>query len=335
MQPDQTPPTNSAPQTPATQPAAPAKAAPAPAGGYISNPFKLLGPSWQSVKLNLGTWVVSVIIYSLALGLLFLVPTTVAAITGVSSGQIGAGVIAFALASLIVLIPGLYLAARFSGLFTNLILEGIRGHKLGFKQAWGAGKPFGWRLLGAGLLVGLTIAFGLVLLIIPGIIALAWFAMTPYVIVNENKGIIDAMKRSKQLAAGRFWEILGAIGVTSIASIFTIIPVVGWIITLALGFAFAAVLGVRYVQLKDFKDSNKTLPAVDALNYAAVVLMLVVSGITSANNARMQKNQPTIQDTLYEQGASSDSDYQMDSTTDGTMDSGAGDSSTDSGASSY
>ena len=332
MQPDQAAQNNPAPQAPTPPPAAPAQpAAPAPQAdsGYQSNPFKLLGQSWKSVKLNLGTWIISVILYSLGLGLLFFIPITAALIAGVSVAQLGAGVAIFAFASLIALIPALFLIARFSGLFTNLILEGIRGHKLSFKQAWSAGKPFGWRLLGGGLLVGLTIAFGFLLLIIPGIIALAWFTMTPYVIVNENKGIVDSMKRSKQLAAGRFWEILGAIGVTSVASIFTLIPVIGWLITLALGFAFAAVLGVRYVQLKEFKDSNKPLPPVDALNYAAVVLMLVVSGITSANNAQMQKNQPQLEKNLYEQ------ELQMDSSTDGSIDSGSTDTSTDSGDSSY
>jgi len=62
--------------------------------------------------------------------------------------------------------------------------------------------------------VGLVTIIGLILLIIPGIIFAIWYAFAVYINIIEtkdNKGW-DALKRSKELVAGRwgatFWRIM-------------------------------------------------------------------------------------------------------------------------------
>jgi hypothetical protein len=79
---------------------------------------------------------------------------------------------------------------------------------------WGL-KRFGSVLLVA-LLVGLTVGIGFLLLIIPGIVFLAFFAVSVPALVVENRRGTDAMRRSWALVSGHFWHALGTIVVAMI-----------------------------------------------------------------------------------------------------------------------
>lgn len=71
--------------------------------------------------------------------------------------------------------------------------------------------PYIGKLLAAGLLAGLGIALGLVLLIVPGLILLTWWAVVAPVIVLERTGVIDAFGRSRQLVRGNGWGVFGVL----------------------------------------------------------------------------------------------------------------------------
>lgn len=66
-------------------------------------------------------------------------------------------------------------------------------------------------LIGAGILGGLGIALGLVLLIVPGLVLLTWWALLAPVIVIERTGVIDAFGRSRALVRGNGWQVFGVI----------------------------------------------------------------------------------------------------------------------------
>jgi hypothetical protein len=72
-------------------------------------------------------------------------------------------------------------------------------------------SPFIARLAGAGLLAALGIIFGLVLLIVPGLILLTWWVLITPVIVLENRGAIEAFGRSRELVRGHGWNVFGTI----------------------------------------------------------------------------------------------------------------------------
>jgi hypothetical protein len=57
-------------------------------------------------------------------------------------------------------------------------------------------------LIGTWFLVGLAIMGGLILCVIPGVIAAFWFALATQVVVIEGKSGFTAMKRSKELMSG-------------------------------------------------------------------------------------------------------------------------------------
>ena len=114
--------------------------------------------------------------------------------------------------------------------------------KMTFKQAAKGGVHYFWRFLGLGILIFLIICLlflpgtlsivasvifwnfinlgfkiGLVLLSIALFILAIIFALylgiawvfSPYILVRENTGIIEAMKRSKFIVKGNWWKTLG------------------------------------------------------------------------------------------------------------------------------
>jgi hypothetical protein len=67
------------------------------------------------------------------------------------------------------------------------------------------------KLLGTSILQVIIIYIGVILLIVPGIIAMLWLLFTPSVVILEGLGGFTALKRSKNLAHGYNWRNLGVI----------------------------------------------------------------------------------------------------------------------------
>ena len=89
-----------------------------------------------------------------------------------------------------------------------------------------------------GLLAGLGIAFGLVLLIVPGLILLTWWIVIIPVIVLEERSAGEAFSRSRQLVRGHAWRVFGVI-----------------VLTILLVIAFNIVLGILLLPVSDWLQS--------------------------------------------------------------------------------
>lgn len=89
-----------------------------------------------------------------------------------------------------------------------------------------------------GLLAGLGIAFGLVLLIVPGLILLTWWIVIIPVIVLEERSAGEAFSRSRQLVRGHAWSVFGVI-----------------VLTILLVIAFNIVLGILLLPVSDWLQS--------------------------------------------------------------------------------
>lgn len=59
------------------------------------------------------------------------------------------------------------------------------------------------------IVVSLALTGLYMLFIIPGIIFMVYWIFAAYVLIGENKGVIDSMKRSKVIVRGRWWRVLG------------------------------------------------------------------------------------------------------------------------------
>lgn len=126
-------------------------------------------------------------------------------------------------------------------------------------------------LIGLGLLMTLGIMLGIILLIIPGLIlALMWIVASP-VMMAEDKGIIDSLKRSAELTKGsKRWIVLlfvvyiilsMILGMLMIPFAFagaTAIMVVGLVINTLTGAIQGTGIAAVYVDLRIVKEGGNT-----------------------------------------------------------------------------
>ncbi|MBN1347707.1 MAG: hypothetical protein JXQ73_33780 [Phycisphaerae bacterium] len=91
------------------------------------------------------------------------------------------------------------------------ISESYLGNDVSVGEAYRFILPKVWPIIVAQILVSLFVGCGILLLIVPGIIFIAWYALTTQVIVIEDRGVMGGVKRSKELSKGNRGKILGVI----------------------------------------------------------------------------------------------------------------------------
>ena len=140
----------------------------------------------------------------------------------------------------VAILPLILLGAYVIFPITNAsLIHAIAGEYL--ERPAGVGESFKWALkrmlslIGTWLLLGLAIFGGLLLCIVPGIIASFWFALATQVVVIEGTAGVGALKRSKELMKG------------NIGTFFVLMLLIG-IITAGVEVA-AAFIPQRYVQV--------------------------------------------------------------------------------------
>ena len=123
-------------------------------------------------------------------------------------------------------------------------------------------------LIGASLLVFVLVFLGFMLFVIPGIILSLMMAVVWPVVLAENIGPVEAMRRSRELTKGHKWGIFGAyivVGILSslIQSVFLVIvffggatgailgDLIGSAVSLSLSSTFMAAL---YTNLRESKE---------------------------------------------------------------------------------
>ena len=128
--------------------------------------------------------------------------------------------------------------------------QGSEHKALDFRELWQAVRKMGWRLIGLYLLVTLYVVVGFILLIIPGLIMLRRYYLAPYVMIDKNCGIKEAMERSAAISKPYSGSIWGIIGVMILIGLVGIVPLIGWLASLLLGMFYVVAPALRYQQLK-------------------------------------------------------------------------------------
>jgi hypothetical protein len=165
-----------------------APTAPLSIGGVLDNGFQLLKASFGKV---IGLAFISAIIGS-APNLLPQPPLT-------DEPQIGAGLLAGSL------IAGL-ISVLFYGAIIARIDAVIRSTDMAFMEAVQIGARRLLPMVLCFIVYGLAVLVGFVLLIVPGVILALSLGMAPYLVITENQGPIDAIKRSHSLVWGNWWR---------------------------------------------------------------------------------------------------------------------------------
>jgi hypothetical protein len=183
-----------------------------------------------------------------------------------------------ALISLIGGIAALVFNALVQGAITVATLADSEGRQASFGECVTIGLGRAIPLILVGIVSSIGIMFGMVLLIVPGIILMLMWAVAPAVIVAERASVFGSLSRSDALTKGARWKILGlllilivivlllsglnlalfgrsAVAQPSMISGYSIAGLILGTITTAI---WGAIQTSLYVELRDAKDGPQT-----------------------------------------------------------------------------
>lgn len=100
----------------------------------------------------------------------------------------------------------------YAGLLDKLLEDHLEGRPKRRIVVVARELPF-VRLLVADLVLTVVTVVGLLLFVVPGVVAFTLFAMVAPVIVAEDRKVFSGMRRASQLARQRFWLVLGLVTV--------------------------------------------------------------------------------------------------------------------------
>jgi hypothetical protein len=214
----------------------------------------VIGEAWRVYKSQFAT--------------LFLAALLVSAITALAVLLIGP------VAGLVNLVVSLFFVGAVVGLVRD-IQDGQRDEALSSLFA-GVGPVF-FPLLAVAILAGIGIAFGLILLIIPGLILITIWAVVVPVCVLERPGVFASFGRSRDLVRGHGWTVFGTLVLVWLISIGLSIlgaivaapfddvgrAIVSWILSAITMPLFALVSAVLYFRLRGAHEPAPAATATD------------------------------------------------------------------------
>ncbi len=188
-------------------------------------------------------------------------------------GGSGAAILAALVSILVMVVTG----ALLQGVLLRSAILHLSGRPADISGSVSAGLGMILPIIGLSIIVGLAVAFGFMLLIVPGVILYVMFSVAIPVLVNERKDIIASISRSVELTAGSRWIIFALIVILIVLSwlIGMVLGLLGGIFTAALGIAAgmavtaalgtavssaisAATISSLYVELRTVKEGATT-----------------------------------------------------------------------------
>lgn len=118
------------------------------------------------------------------------------------------------------------------------VRDGRRDFSVG--ELFSAAAPYIGTLFLNGVLAGIGITIGFVLIIVPGLILLTIWSVVAPAIVVEDRGVIEAFGRSRELVRGNGWNVFGVIVLAFLIVI--AVSIVAGLIGAALGDAGRVIL---------------------------------------------------------------------------------------------
>lgn len=94
------------------------------------------------------------------------------------------------------------------------------GGKFSVRETFKIVRKKYWKYFLLSVILGLITVGGLILLIIPGILFVVWFAFSKFIMIEKKVGIKESLVKSKILAKGIYWKILGRLTVFGLFAIF-------------------------------------------------------------------------------------------------------------------
>ncbi|KPK76053.1 MAG: hypothetical protein AMJ79_08485 [Phycisphaerae bacterium SM23_30] len=106
-----------------------------------------------------------------------------------------------------------------SGALIKSVSETYLGREVNVGEAYRFVLPKLLTIIGASIIVNIVVGFGFLLLVVPGVIFMLWFALTNQAIVIEDLKAFKGMGRSKELASGNLGKIFSVSFIVGLISI--------------------------------------------------------------------------------------------------------------------
>ena len=129
-------------------------------------------------------------------------------------------------------------------------LDGAQGKHITMDNLWKTIKRLGWRMLGLYIVMAVVIIVGFLLLIVPGFFMIRRYLLAPYVMLDKKCGIKEALDQSARLSLINTGSVWGIMGVMFLIGLLGVIPLLGGLLSFAVGMLYSVAPALRYEQLK-------------------------------------------------------------------------------------
>lgn len=137
-----------------------------------------------------------------------------------------------------------------------LSLRAAQIPKVAPMDVWEEFKAKGFRILLIELALVLLIGAGLLLLVLPGLYLIGRLVMAPYILVDQNTKVVEALNRSWELTKGKMWQVYNVLLFGILIALPNLVPIIGPPIALALAIAYSVALPLRYFEMKGAKNGQ-------------------------------------------------------------------------------
>lgn len=88
-----------------------------------------------------------------------------------------------------------------------VFLKAVRGERIEIRDIFSVFQKNYWNVVIANIVVGVIVGLGIVMLIVPGIIFACRLAFVPYLVVDKEMDVMDALRVSWDMTRGYGWQI--------------------------------------------------------------------------------------------------------------------------------
>jgi hypothetical protein len=131
----------------------------------------------------------------------------------------------------------------------------VEGIELSVRATFGSARKVYWAFLLLSIVLVLIYLLGFILLIVPGVLFVVWFAFSRFITIEKGLKFKESLSKSKEMVKGIFWKILGRLIVFGafmilIEAILSVIPYgVGAIVTSLCGGLFMLPVYLLYKEI--------------------------------------------------------------------------------------
>lgn len=142
-------------------------------------------------------------------------------------------------------------AIAFSLMQIILVLRASKGERPDIHDIWREFTRKGLRMLLLLIVMGFLILGGIILLVVPGVILLWRLFMAPYILLDQETGIKEALRRSWHMTRGYGWAIYSILLFGFVLALSGALPFIGPVASFLLGVAYANAPALRYWEIKN------------------------------------------------------------------------------------